>query len=115
MKSWHTGRALLAVAWLALGACMPSQYEYLIQAQDRAKEDEIRDRFGVPHTIKTFNDRTTSWTYRYEVKHSLIGRRGDMMGGAPCMEYELTFDEQEVLRAWVRRPCERAGEKMSPM
>jgi hypothetical protein len=100
---------------LALGACMPSQWDYLVKAQDQAKEEEIRDRLGVPYAIKTFKDRTTSWIYRYEVKHSLIQRRGDMIGGAPCMEYELTFDEQEVLRAWVRRPCERTGEKLSPM
>jgi hypothetical protein len=31
--------------------------------------------------------------------------RGDMMGGAPCIEYFLTFDQRKVLIYWTRQPC----------
>jgi len=112
--SW-VGRSLVLLACLTVSACLPSQWEYLVRATDRATEDEVRNRFGVPYAIKTFEDLTSSWTYRYERKSSWTQRRGDMIAGAPCIEYELTFDRQEVLRSWVRRPCERTGEKLGPM
>jgi hypothetical protein len=98
-----------------LSACLPSEWQYLVDANGRATEDEVRDRFGVPVLIKTFDDQSARWTYRYEVKSSWIGRRGDMVGGTPCIEYELTFDQREMLQSWVRRPCEHTGEKLGPM
>lgn len=109
------GLILAMLLPLIVSACLPSQWEYLVEANGRATEDDVRNRFGVPVSIKTFEDQSANWTYRYEVKTSWLGRRGDMVGGAPCIEYELTFDQQEVLAHWVRRPCERTGEKLGPM
>ena len=70
---------------LVLGACLPSQWEYLIEAADRATQDEVRKRMGSPSLTKDMPDGDSVWTYRYEVRSSLVGRRGDMVGGSPCM------------------------------
>lgn len=107
MKKSESRRGLVmaVLLCLALGACIPWQWEYLIDAADRATQDEVRKRMGSPWLTEHMPDGDTVWTYRYEVRHSLVGRRGDMVGGSPCMEYVLTFDAQEILRHWVRRPC----------
>jgi hypothetical protein len=102
--SWR-GLVIAALLCLVLGACLPSQWEYLIEAADRATQDEVRKRMGPPSLTKDMPDGDSVWAYRYEVRSSLVGRRGDMVGGSPCMEYVLTFDAQEILRHWVRRPC----------
>jgi len=90
---------------LFLVSCLPSQWEYLVEATDRATEDEVRTRMGTPALTKAMPDGDSVWTYRYEVRSSWVGNRGDMVGGSPCIEYALTFDAQEILRHWVRRPC----------
>ena len=100
-----SGLVMAALFCLALVACLPSQWEYLIDAADRATQDEVRKRMGSPSLTMQMPDGESVWTYRYEVRSSLVGRRGDMVGGSPCMEYVLTFDAQEILRHWVRRPC----------
>ena len=100
-----SGLVMTGLFCLVLGACLPSQWEYLIEAADRATQDEVRKRMGSPSLTKDMPDGDSVWTYRYEVRSSLVGRRGDMVGGSPCVEYVLTFDAQEILRHWVRRPC----------
>lgn len=99
------GLVIAALICLALGACLPWQWEYLIEASDRATQDQVKKRMGSPSKTKDMRDGDSVWTYRYEVRSSLVGRRGDMVGGSPCIEYVLTFDAQEILRWWVRRPC----------
>lgn len=90
---------------LFLVSCVPWQWEYLIEAAGRAMQDDVKKRFGDPLLAKSLGESGSSWTYRYEVRSSLVGRRGDMLGGAACIEYLLTFDTQEVLRYWLRQPC----------
>ena len=90
---------------LFLVSCLPAQWEYLIDAADRATQDEVTKRMGSPSVTMQMPDGDSVWTYRYEVRSSLVGRRGDMVGGSPCIEYVLTFDAEKILRHWVRRPC----------
>lgn len=96
--------AVIASLTLSLAACMPSQYEYLGQANGHATQEEVKERLGEPHQTKTLQDQTQVWTYRYEVS-SFPGIRGDMRGGAPCMDYILRFDRKQVLNYWTRQPC----------
>lgn len=96
--------AVIASLILSLAACMPSQYEYLGQANGHATQEEIKDRLGEPFQTKTLSDQTQVWTYRYEV-NSFPGIRGDMRGGAPCMDYILRFDSKQILNYWTRQPC----------
>jgi hypothetical protein len=95
---------------LVFTGCLPSQWEYLVENNGRATQEDIKDRFGDPYQVKDIKDldeQGTMWTYRYEVKSSPIGRRGDMIGGAPCIEYVLTFNDQKILANWTRQPCSR--------
>ncbi|HEV8540166.1 MAG TPA: hypothetical protein VGQ60_03295 [Nitrospiraceae bacterium] len=93
---------------LGLTGCLPSQWEYLVEHNGRVTQEQIKDRFGDPYLIRDIHEldeQGTMWTYRYEVKGSPIGRRGDMIGGQPCIEYVLTFNDQKILANWTRQPC----------
>lgn len=107
-SEWSPARgwAVAAIAGLtfSLAACLPSQYEYLGKANGHATQEEVKDRLGEPFQTKTLADQTQVWTYRYEV-NSFPGIRGDMRGGAPCMDYILRFDSKQVLNYWTRQPC----------
>ncbi len=96
--------AVIAGLTVSLAACMPSQYEYLGRANGHATQEEIKDRLGEPFQTNTLADQTQVWTYRYEV-NSFPGLRGDMRGGAPCMDYILRFDSKQSLNYWTRQPC----------
>jgi hypothetical protein len=90
---------------LVLTACLPSQWDYLVEATGQATQEDVRERFGAPRRSQDLEDGGSLWVYRYNVRSSLAGMRGDMMGGAPCIEYFLTFDRAKVLIYWTRQPC----------
>jgi hypothetical protein len=96
---------MAAVLALWLTSCLPSQWEYLVQASGRAMQSEVKERLGAPRTTRDLEDGGSVWTYRYESSGSWIGQRGDMVGGTRCIEYVLTFDGKGVLGHWVRQPC----------
>ena len=97
---------LVAVIFsLLLSSCVPWQWEYLINANDRATQDEVRQKMGSQNLTKSLDGSESVWTYRYEVSGSFLMRRGDMIGGQRCIEYVLNFDAQQILRNWVRQPC----------
>lgn len=100
------GMGIMALLTLVLASCLPSQWSYLGESTDQATQEEVQDRLGAPFQTESLEDEGSLWTYRYEVKGSwLTGRRGDMVGGAPCIEYLLTFDSKKVLRYWTRQLC----------
>jgi len=100
-------RMLMAASALAfvLTACVPAQWDYLIEATDRATQEDVEDHLGAPDSVKVLEDDNSLWTYRYESTSSWWGKRSDMVGGLPCAEYRLTFDRQKILRYWVRQDC----------
>lgn len=99
------GAGLVMVVAILLASCLPWQWDYLFESTGRATQKDVRARFGTPLKTKSLEDEGALWVYRYEVRSSLIGWRGDMFGGAPCIEYRLTFDSKTVLRYWTRQPC----------
>ena len=99
------GMGIMGLLALTLASCLPSQWSYLGESTDRATQEEVTDRLGTPLQTKSLEDEGSLWVYRYEVRSSLVGRRGDMVGGAPCIEYLLTFDGKKVLRYWTRQHC----------
>ncbi len=103
----RSGRLLTAALVLAclLNSCVPAQWEYLVEATDRATQEDVENHFGAPHTTTSLEDSHSLWTYRYETTSSWWGKRGDMVGGLPCTEYLLTFDGQKILKYWVRQDC----------
>jgi hypothetical protein len=96
---------LVGLISLLLTACMPWQTKYLGPNTGKATQEEVKDKFGDPLKVKDAGELGTMWTYHYEVRSSLIHRRGDMIGGNPCVEYDLTFDHRNILTYWTRRPC----------
>lgn len=90
---------------LSLAGCLPWQWDYLIEKNGRVTQEQIKNEFGDPYLVKDLDDQGTMWTYRYEKSGSPIGRRGDMIGGQPCIEYVLTFNSEKILANWTRQPC----------
>jgi hypothetical protein len=88
-----------------LTACVPAQWDYLIEAIDRATQEDVENHLGAPDSVTALEDNSSLWTYRFESKSSWWGKRSDMVGGLPCAEYLLTFDGQKILRYWVRQDC----------
>ncbi len=104
-RSWVARSIMGAAISFSLTGCLPSQWEYLVANNGRVTQEQIKDEFGDPYLIKDVEDQGTMWTYRYEKSGSPIGRRGDMIGGQPCIEYAMTFDSEKTLANWTRQPC----------
>lgn len=106
LKSVVAKGALALVLLSSLPACAGKHWNYLHDVNGRATQDDIRKELGEPRETRTLDDGTTQWTYRYETRSSLIFRRGDMLGGFPCVDYALLFDSKNVLSYWTRQPCQ---------
>lgn len=104
--------SLIFVAF-ALTSCASWQTEYLKEAANHATTAEVENRLGRPHSTWDLQTGETLWTYQSGVPSGTdaggitivgpgwaIGRRSD------CTAYVLLFDQQKVLRAWMRQPCE---------
>lgn len=94
-----------ATLLLSLPACAGKHWNYLHEANGTATQEDIRKEMGEPKETRALDDGTTQWLYRYEVRSSFIFRRGDMIGGFPCVDYALLFDSRNVLSYWTRQPC----------
>jgi hypothetical protein len=95
----------MAVAF-PLSACAGKHWNYLHEANGQATQEDVRKEMGEPKETRVLDDGTIQWIYRYEVRSSLIFRRGDMVGGFPCVDYALLFDSRNVLSYWTRQPCQ---------
>lgn len=104
----------LGIVALLLAACLPWQWDYLGEVTGRATQKDVKERFGAPLQTKALENEGSLWVYRYEVRSSLVGMRGDMVAGSPCIEYLLTFDSRKVLVYWTRQPCGLASVGGSP-
>ncbi|HSA61963.1 MAG TPA: hypothetical protein VLE03_06955 [Nitrospiraceae bacterium] len=118
----------LAVALTAsLGGCGgPWRDAYFKKGVDRLTQEEIREKFGPPHTAKTpALGGDSLWTYRFPMSEkeldpwnpsfiadasqsvgALMGKGGE--GPKPtlfCYRYTLTFNEDKVLKSWKREEC----------
>lgn len=118
----------LAIALVVtLAACGgPWRDTYFKKGVDRLTQDEVREKFGAPHTAKTpALGGDSVWTYRVpmgdkelesntspgfgsatESVSALLSKGGE----APkptlyCYRYTLTFNEQKVLKSWKREEC----------
>jgi hypothetical protein len=103
--------SLIFVAF-ALTSCASWQTEYLKEAANHATTAEVENRLGRAHSTWDLQTGETLWTYQSGVPSGtdtggitvvgpgwVIGRRSD------CTAYVLLFDQQKVLRAWMRQPC----------
>ena len=102
---------MVAVSLLLVG-CMLFEAEemtYLRQAQDRANQEEVRERLGPPAVIKSAEAGESLWVY--QIRQEQTGSRMTAPG-TWCDEYMLTFDSQGVLRRWTHQSIFYGGELM---
>lgn len=117
---------LLAVAVL-LGACSTPGWDgYFKDGIGRLTQEDIREKFGPPHTAKTpALGGDSLWTYRVALGEQDLDRWkptflvdasqsvGSLMGKPTdqakptlyCYRYTLAFSESQVLKSWKRDEC----------
>jgi hypothetical protein len=111
VSPWQPWLGSIFVA-LALTSCASWQAKYLKEAANHATSEEVENHLGRPHSTWDLRTGETLWTYQSGVPSEtdtggvtivgpgwVIGRRSD------CTEYVLLFDQQKILRAWMRQPC----------
>ncbi len=122
---------MCCLAWMVFG-CSHWRDRYFSSGVDDVTQLDVREKFGKPHIVeKSLLEKKTTWIYRIALPESeldpsglksfgsgvaeLGGAVAAIVGKGPegsaskekiiCLRYELTFDETEVLRDWVREPC----------
>ena len=110
-----------------LGACGgPWRDTYFKKGVGRLTQEEIREKLGPPHTVKTpALGGDSLWTYRFAIgdkdldpwnptflaeASQSVGAIMGKAGEAPkltlyCYRYTLTFAEDKVLKHWKREEC----------
>ena len=104
---------LAALGWgLVLIGCVlfePGQVTYLRTAQGHATQEEVRQRLGPPYLVRSLEAGSSVWVYEF-LAHEYGDR--NRQSGIWCEEYQLTFDQQTILRQWVRRLSRHPGDLM---
>lgn len=105
--------ALMGLALVGSGCMLfvDKETPYLKAAQDRATQQEVRERLGVPWQTASTPGGETVWVYAVREEHP--GSRYTSPG-MWCDEYVLTFDHQGVLRRWTHK-SQLHGGKLRPM
>ncbi len=100
---------LSAFVLIAMGCAMVESKEtaYLRTAQDRATQEEVRQRLGPPTLTAATQTGGALWVY--QIRTQQPGNR-TTAPGMWCDEYVLTFDEQAVLRRWTHQSYFHGGE-----
>ena len=103
--------ALVGLALVGSGCMLFVAKEtlYLRAAQDRATQQAVRERLGVPWQTASTLGGETVWVYA--VWDELPGSRVTSPG-MWCDEYVLTFDPQGVLRRWTHKSQLHGGTLM---
>ena len=80
------------------------QTTYLKKAVNHATKDEVIQRMGAPRESSTANTGGSVLLYRFKEFQA-----GDLNGPGRwwCEDYQLRFDEKEILRGWNERDCSR--------
>ena len=91
----------LAVLAAGCGLFLDPEMIYLKSAQDRATQQEVRDRLGPPLWIVPGSSGDTVWVYQITQREKGGNNILDITGFW-CDEYVLTFDER-VLRHWEHK------------
>ncbi|MFO0705879.1 MAG: hypothetical protein U0412_03410 [Nitrospira sp.] len=118
--------AILALVVFSAACSASWRDQYFKDGVDRLTQDDIREKFGSPHTTKTpALGGDSVWTYRVPMSDRELDSwstpglsgAGDSVGALMskpgegpkptlyCYRYTLTFNEQKVLRSWKRDEC----------
>src|SRR3989454_800670 len=103
-------KRFLWVAWLGAvsltpAGCswlMPWPARYLAQATGSATQEQVAQQLEPPQIERSLDDGETVWEYRYTgVSSPMLLPITEVW----CVEYRLVFDQQTVLRHWLRKAC----------
>ncbi len=103
---------ILTATSLVLSACATKKelsMSTLNDAVGQATQEQLRQRWGDPATMRLLPDGGARWTY--EGRETQPGNRY-AAPGMWCEEYSLTFDRQTILRDWTHGSHFHAGELM---
>lgn len=94
---------ILLLNLLVVAGCsvfVPKETLYLRSAQDKATQEEVRQRLGPPTIVNSTQSDASVWVYQI-LTYDPGGRA--TATGTWCDEYVLTFDSQAVLRRWTHQ------------
>ncbi len=101
----------LLVAMMGCTLFIPKETLYLRSAQDRATQEEVKQRLGPPWRATVTPAGESVWVY--EVREQEPGCCWTSRG-LWCDEYVLTFDNRAVLRHWTHESHFHGGDMMPP-
>ena len=105
-KAVLAGVAVLATA---CSAFIAKETLYLESAQDRATQEEVRQKLGKPYQAVTSKAGNPIWVYHvYYEDPGPYNQWGT--AGTWCDEYVLTFDKAGILRGWTHKSEGHGGE-----
>ena len=105
------GLAVLGWGLMLIGCALfePVQVSYLKTAQGHATQQEVRQRLGPPHLVRSLEAGSSVWVYEF-LDHEYGDR--NRQSGIWCDEYRLTFDQHTILRQWDRGLSRHPGDLM---
>jgi hypothetical protein len=106
---------------LVLTSCASPQTRVLRAAVNHETQAVVAQHLGQPDSVWPLADGETLWSYRADQNLWAYWHEGGANGSpggltvegpgltvlpsAPCTEYVLRFDREQILRAWNRQPC----------
>lgn len=106
---------------LVLTSCASPQTRVLRAAVNHETQAVVAQHLGRPDEVWPLADGETLWSYRADQNLWAYWHEGGANGSpggltvegpgltvlpsAPCTEYVLRFDREQILRAWNRQPC----------
>lgn len=98
-------RAAFCAAFLmAAGCATPMLLNYLQEGQDRVTQEQVRKDLGEPVAIFPDEGGQSRWIYRH-----LVYSQNPPFGVSSCVEYNLIFDKDRILRRWTIREWPPTG------
>jgi hypothetical protein len=105
--SHRTSRILLAAFFLLTSCALFQSWQtvYLKKAVNRATKADVIKRMGTPRESSTVNTGGSLLLYRFKEFQA-----GDLNGPGRwwCEDYQLQFDQEEILRQWSQNDCSRS-------
>jgi hypothetical protein len=111
---------------LVLTSCASPQARFLRAAENHETLAVVAQHLGQPDEVWPLADGETLWSYRADQRLWAYWHNGRANGGtggitvegpgltvlpsARCTEYVLRFDQEQILRAWRRQPCQGFGD-----
>ena len=103
----RTSRIFLAAFFLLTACALFQSWQtvYLKKAVNRATKANVIKRMGAPRASSTVNTGGSLLLYRFKEFQA-----GDLNGPGRwwCEDYQLRFDQEEMLRQWSEKDCSRS-------